>query len=220
MGASRSNRDHEPRLELYADTRRLVSEYELALSLGQLAQDQIRIFTVGFEKCGDKGTDHIDLHMMFSRPVEGGLCQGRGYAAPAKCLGNFAVKKREHMAGDGVLQGSHVSVALQFEAAGRDQLRSGFFVAKYFHCALRKCSRIACACVRVTTADSAATSACFTACRLPKCSSRRRVVDSPTPAISRNSVVRSRIWRRLRWKVTAKRCASSRIICTRCSTGE
>jgi len=54
----------------------LVSEYELAPSLGQLAQDQIRIFTVGFEKCGDKGTDHIDLHMMFSRPVEGGLCQG------------------------------------------------------------------------------------------------------------------------------------------------
>src|SRR5437588_5641288 len=32
---------------------------------------------------------------------------------------------------------------------------------------------------------------------------------SPTPGISRNSVERSRIWRRLRWKVTAKRWASS-----------
>src|ERR1700681_2315310 len=103
------------------------------------------------------------------------------------------MKKREHVAGHRVLEGGHVSVALQFKAAGRDQLGSGFLVAKNFHCALRKCSRIACAWVRVTTADSAATFACFTACRLPKCSSRRRVVDSPTPGISRNSVARSRI---------------------------
>ena len=33
----------------------------------------------------------------------------------------------------------------------------------------------------------------------------RRVVRAPTPGISSNSVERSRIWRRLRWKVTAKR---------------
>ena len=42
----------------------------------RLAQDQIRIFRVGFKICGDKGTDHIDLHVIFSRPVEGGLGQG------------------------------------------------------------------------------------------------------------------------------------------------
>ena len=41
-----------------------------------LVQDQIRIFGVVFEKCGDKGTDHIDLHVIGSGPVEGGLCQG------------------------------------------------------------------------------------------------------------------------------------------------
>ena len=42
----------------------------------------------------------------------------------------------------------------------------------------------------------------------------------PMPGISSSSLVRVRASRRLRWKVTAKRCASSRIICTRCSTGE
>src|SRR5271165_2197644 len=35
--------------------------------------------------------------------------------------------------------------------------------------------------------------------------------------MSRSSVLWSRISRRLRWKVTAKRCASSRTNCTRCS---
>src|ERR1700730_9389638 len=85
---------------------------------------------------------------------------------------------------------------------------------------LLKWSRMASAWVRVTTAESAAESACFTACTLPKCSSKRRVVLSPTPGISRSSVERSRIWRRLRWKVTANRWASSRISCTKCSTGE
>ena len=41
------------------------------------------------------------------------------------------------------------------------------------------------------------------------------VVLAPTPGISSNSVERSRICRRLRWNVTAKRWASSRIIWTR-----
>lgn len=44
--------------------------------LRQLAQNQIGIFRVGFEKCGDKRADHIDLQVMVSRPVECGLGQG------------------------------------------------------------------------------------------------------------------------------------------------
>src|SRR5258708_160283 len=44
-----------------------------------------------------------------------------------------------------------------------------------------KWSRIASAWERVTTAESAAESACLTACTLPKCSSSRRVVFSPRP---------------------------------------
>jgi hypothetical protein len=41
---------------------------------------------------------------------------------------------------------------------------------------LRKWLRIASAWLRVTTDESAATSACLTACTLPKCSNNRRVV--------------------------------------------
>src|SRR5271155_1234898 len=126
----------------------------------------------------------------------------------------------QHLVGHGVLQGGNLPLALQFEVAGGDQFGGSLVFAEQVHWALRKCSRMAWACDFVTTEDSAATSSCLTACRLPKCSSRRRVVDSPTPGISLSSVVRSLIWRRLRWKVTAKRCASSRISCTRCNTGE
>jgi hypothetical protein len=67
---------------------------------------------------------------------------------------------------------------------------------RLFHPA--KCFRIASACALVTTAEREAASASWTACRLPKCCSRRRVVDSPMPGTSRSSVERSRIWRRLR----------------------
>lgn len=58
------------------------------------------------------------------------------------------------------------------------------------------CFRIASACALVTTAEREAASASFTACRLPKCCSSRRVVAAPTPGISSNSVDRSRICRR------------------------
>src|ERR1019366_703806 len=108
-----------------------------------------------------------------------------------------------------------VSLSLTTEDTGSTEERTPLV-----HAGLRKWCWMASAWLRVTTAESAAVSACLTACTLPKCSSKRRVALAPTPGISSSSVERSRIWRRLRWKVTAKRCASSRMSWIKCSTGE
>src|SRR6202011_3608934 len=90
----------------------------------------------------------------------------------------------------------------QWESVSR---KTFYFEISY----LRKWFLMASAWPRVTTAARAEASACLTACKLPKCSSNLRVVLAPTPGISSNSLERSRICRRLRWKVTAKRWASS-----------
>src|SRR5271166_1004863 len=156
------------------------------------------------EIAADIGADNVDFSMMFSRPLECRLGKRSRYTATPQGFRNLGFEQCEYVAVEGVIERGDDSVALQLESAALNAFRNLLFVFEPAHCrasvasvlAARKCSRIACACDFVTTAESAATSACFTAFKLPKCSSSRRVVDLPTPGISRSSVERSRIWRR------------------------
>ena len=59
-----------------------------------------------------------------------------------------------------------------------------------------------------------------TPCKLPKAASNCRRFDSPTPGMRSSSDVIVRTARRLRWKVIAKRCASSRACCSTRSAGD
>ncbi len=76
------------------------------------------------------------------------------------------------------------------------------------------------AAVRPTTERNSCSVACRTRSVLPKWRSNLPMVAWPTPLISASSEVSRAALRRVRWNVTAKRCASSRMDCTRCSTGE